>query len=692
MFYTFQVQQTNALVFINYAIVARKYDHEPWEAGEFCIRVVAFNENTNSWETEPINDSLWYKVSAPHLDQNAPAPAPWIDGLPGPDYGGYNCNYVYKPWTKVAISLSSHIYSTVRIEMYTSDCNWNVDPMMAYICGDYQPMILTPSGCPDPESDVVDTLTAPEGMLSYSWFVSTRRCIDDGDLTRASYMDTVPFRQVWPPEGGTDTLRTYTARLEDFILAEGDHAGDTVSRMTFMCKMTSALDPRKPFESRIYTNLTNRRPIVGSVHECHCDTSITFTDGSIVLVNDGLAHDSTHWVFYADTLGEEVLGDTVWGTTVTKQFPAPGYYGVKHFATTDLEPCTAAEFLVVRACGLPPADFTLSADEICESDVLQLHASDTVRNIEGLTLEWALDDSVLAATTADVNLQVPIGDHRLTLTVTNADGCSSTTHDSITVYGQPHIDLSTTVAAICEGDSVTLSAAGSIEYSWNAAPYDPTLDSAQGLTTFTVHPTVSTTYYLLPSEDNPCSVEGAQVYIEVLPYPVATIYTSSERVNTENGTLVVQDVSPYGGASSHWAFSDGTTAEGNMVSHAFADLSGDSVSISLLSCNRLNCCDSTTTTLPIQTTAVWFPNTFTPDEPVNNRFGMHTVLTLISYEMWIYNRQGQLVHYSNDPADQWDGTIDGGGKAPQGTYAWFCRYAYSHDATQATRGSVTLIR
>lgn len=692
LFYTMTVTPQNALLFINYAVVARCYDHTPDVAGEFLIRVVRQNSD-GTWPNQPINDSMWFRISAPPIPSSGVPDLPWVMGRPCSSentQGCYctstTCAYVYKPWTKVAVSLNAFLFDNVRIEMYTSDCVPQYDPIYAYISGDYQAMTLTPTGCPDPESSVVDTLNAPSGMISYAWYVAVHGAVPDNQVDNSAYMDTVAFRQVWPPTGGTDTLSYYAAHLEDFVL-EG---GDTLSKQTFKCVMTSALDPSKPFESRIYANLSNRKPLVDYRYERYCDTSITFTDGSVVFAPEGQAIDSTHWVFYSDTLGMEAY-DTVYGNSINYHFPAIGKQSVRLFVTTDGDPCTASELIVCDVLGNPPSDFTLSSRQLCESDVLQLYASEAARNYPDVTFAWAIDDVPQTPTTPDANLMVPLGGHRVSLTVTTPAGCSSTTYDSVTVFGQPSIDLSSTVAAICEGDSVTLSAAGSISYTWNSAPYDSTLANVQGMTTFTVHPTVTTTYFLLPSEDNPCSVDGAEVNIEVIPYPTPTIHVNQPRVSYENSTVTVQDVSPYA-AASHWSFSDGTIAEGMQVTHNFADLSGDSVSIALHSCNRLDCCADTSVKIPIESTVVWFPNTFTPDNSSNNRFGVSTPMTLLSFEIFIYNRQGLLVHYSDDPNAPWDGTLSNGEPAPQGTYAWFCRYAYSPMATQTARGTVTLLR
>lgn len=688
LFYTLRVSELNALLFINYAVVGRCYSHATYEAGEFLIRVVKQNDD-GTWPNAPINDDLWFKVSAPPIPTNNVPAYPWLAGKPGSTCGSTTCAYVYKPWTKVAISLSEYINQTVRIEMYTSDCIYAVDPIYAYICGDYQPMMIMGSGCPDPESSVVDTLRAPEGMLTYRWYVATHGPEPNAMLNNPAHMDSVEFRQI-SPLTGTTTDNTYAAQLEDFIVSAGPDAGDTAARQTFMCIMTSALDPAKPFESRLYTNVDNRKPIVGYGYEAHCDTSATFINGSIVYAYEGQEDDSTHWIFYADTLGLVPL-DTVYGNIVDYTFPNIGRYAVKLFVSTGGAPCTAAELFVCDIIGNPPADFTTSEHRLCESDQVVLTASDEVRNNTDLTLQWAVDSVPQTETSGIFRTTLDVGPHLLSLTATTSNGCSATTYDSVNVFGQPSIDLSSTVPAICLGDSVTLSAAGTVDYTWNSAPYDPSIDNIQGQSSFTVHPTVNTTYYLLPSTDNPCSIEGAEVHIEVIPYPTPTIRTSVPRVNMENSNVTVQDVSPYT-ASSRWAFSDGYTAEGPRVSHTFGDLSGDSVSITLHTCNRLDCCADTTVYLPIAVTTVWFPNVFMPDDDQNNRFGIHTTLTMLTYELSIYNRNGALVHSTTDQHDQWDGTIDGIGPAPQGVYTWFCRYSYGPNAYYTASGTVTLIR
>ena len=703
LFYTMHVTTENALLFINYAVVARCYNHTPNEAGEFLIRVVKQNAN-GTWPNAPINDNLWFRVSAPPIPSNGIPEKPWEVGRPcTSDISNCNCaastcHYVYKPWAKVAISLSEFLYEDVRIELYTSDCIYNVDPIYAYVCGDYQPMVINTAGCPSLESDVLDTLSAPEGMLTYRWYVTKRAAAPKNKLLNKGYMDTVAFRQIFPLEGDT-TYNRYCPTLADFVASEGAHAGDTLSSMTFKCVMTSALDPDKPFESTIYVNVENRKPIINyeweDEWEASCTGQVTMHNKTIVYAASGIVDDSTHWVVYADTTGTVPL-DTLWGDNVTYKFPHEGPYAVRLFCTTDATSeagyCTAAKRFIVNAMETPPADFVLSSVELCEGETLAIEASDSVKaKGNSLKLTWKIDDVVQPDSTTSLQRVLEPGSHTITLVTLNADSCTYSTTQEVMVYGQPTIDLGSDIAAICPGDSVLLSADGTTEFTWNSTPYDPALDSAQGKSAFTVSPTETTVYYLLPSNNTPCKVDGAQVTIEVVPVPVPTIRSNTNQVNKEDARLILQDVSN-DAAVSRWVFSDGGHSEGQRVTHTFGNLDEDSVWVQLISCNRLDCCADTTVWYPMIITTVWFPNVFTPDQDQNNTFGMITSLNLIEYELYIYNRNGQLVWQTTDPTEQWDGIMSNGNKAPVGTYAYFYRYAYSTDSFHQGHGSVTLLR
>ena len=75
--------------------------------------------------------------------------------------------------------------------------------------------------------------------------------------------------------------------------------------------------------------------------------------------------------------------------------------------------------------------------------------------------------------------------------------------------------------------------------------------------------------------------------------------------------------------------------------------------------------------LAVKTTAVWFPNAFTPGADDNNTFGIHSAANIVYFEMYIYNRQGNLVFHSTDANQPWNGLNSGGTECMIGAYVYY---------------------
>ena len=700
LFYTMRVTSRNALLFVNYAVVGRCYSHTAREAGEFLIRVVKQNPD-GSWPNQPINDSLWFKVSAPAIPTAGPIP-PWVMGKPGSACGSTTCAYVYKPWTKVAINLNDYIYENVRIEVYTSDCIYDVDPLYAYIAGDFQPMSLRTSGCPDVRSSVIDTLHAPAGMISYQWFVATRGAERPEDFFDRAHMDSVNFRQVYPATG-TTTDSIFTPSLQHFIVTQGPNTGDTVPEQTFLCIMTSAMDPAKPFSSKLYANVTNTRPIVRQSNRADCDGTVHFVNESVVFGQTHVNSPKTKWIIYNDSLYTRAI-DSLYGDTVAYQYPHSGRYGVRLVCYTytldqtgDTAECLASQDFLVRALGVPQVSLSLNRHVMCDGERLFGRVTDnnapTIPLSLRHTLDWTLGDSTFS--NVDTFLVTPqVGVLPVSVTVTDRDGCSSIVTDTAIVYGTPTVGMGSNVGAICVGDSVVINAEGNTTYVWSSTPPDSTLDAQQGQSSIVVHPQQTTVYILHPVSDNPCSNEGATIQIDVIPTPTPLIWINRSDVSIDEPAVNMTDISN-DRAATEWHFSDGLSDQGISVTHRFLDLENDSVSISMTTCNRLECCADTTVSLPVTRNGLWFPNSFCPSmsDSDNNRFRIITTYNLLQYELHVFNRSGQLVFTSTDPAEGWDGTDLSGRPCPQGAYVYYYRYSLlGNEDFYPGAGTVTLIR
>jgi gliding motility-associated-like protein len=89
---------------------------------------------------------------------------------------------------------------------------------------------------------------------------------------------------------------------------------------------------------------------------------------------------------------------------------------------------------------------------------------------------------------------------------------------------------------------------------------------------------------------------------------------------------------------------------------------------------------------------IMVPNAFTPDGDLYNNTFKPVLYKPQQYQMFIYNRWGELIYYSNDAYGEWDGTYKGE-KSPTGVYIWKIIYnEYDTGLPKSIQGHVTLLR
>lgn len=126
-----------------------------------------------------------------------------------------------------------------------------------------------------------------------------------------------------------------------------------------------------------------------------------------------------------------------------------------------------------------------------------------------------------------------------------------------------------------------------------------------------------------------------------------------------------------------WNFGDGTSNDSIFSpEHTFPEEAGTYL-VSLFVSNEIGCVDSTSQSIVIEHDPVVFiPNAFTPDgDDLNNEFTavFPENMKLASYEMYIYDRWGELVFYSQDPKQGWNASL-AGFDAPDGVYSYLVKY------------------
>ena len=272
--------------------------------------------------------------------------------------------------------------------------------------------------------------------------------------------------------------------------------------------------------------------------------------------------------------------------------------------------------------------------------------------------------------------------------VTSTFGCVS--WDSIDLYlVKP--DLTTDKDRICTGEEVTLTAGRAAWFEWTSTPPDPDLNGQESHSQITLSPKQTTTYTVVGHGTNGCSATPLKQKITVFPYPIMQVQLTPDYIDSENPSVQFADLSE-NATSSLWNFGNGNTSQVRTVVHTFDDLSQDSILITLVSANPLGCTSDTQFYVPVGIFAVWFPNAFTPKLETNNYFKPYTANELEDYELFIFDRRGNLVFQAEHPEQAWDGTYNGT-DCTVGSYVYIANYRRKGvERKISQKGTVTLIR
>ena len=112
--------------------------------------------------------------------------------------------------------------------------------------------------------------------------------------------------------------------------------------------------------------------------------------------------------------------------------------------------------------------------------------------------------------------------------------------------------------------------------------------------------------------------------------------------------------------------------------------------------NDEGCKDSIVKKILIENDQIcYFPNSFTPDgDGLNDNFGISGFRTekIIDYDFQITNRWGQVIFYSNDVNEKWDGKTKKGNDAVTGAYLWSAKITDELGKITRKFGDVILIR
>jgi gliding motility-associated-like protein len=305
---------------------------------------------------------------------------------------------------------------------------------------------------------------------------------------------------------------------------------------------------------------------------------------------------------------------------------------------------------------------------ICLGDQITLMAQG------GTTYTWSPSNLLvnISGGAATTNIQTTSEIH---VEISNACG---TVFDSITVEVIEVFPQIVDDTIICPGDLATLWASGGTDYTWTptATLTTPTNDTTGA------RPTAPTIYEVLVANSQGCS-KTLDVFVDLHSLPNVsvsgpTFVLAGQEIDLEGTTT---------GITSYWENEDSL-----LCMDCYTTLvTPEETSYYYFTGIDTNGCRNTDSIEVLIESSLYVPNSFTPNGDGVNDFFVIEAREVHDYQLYIFNRWGQLIFETEDTQDFWDGTFKG--KAVQiDSYIWKIDYLDNQKARHEFIGHVNVIR
>lgn len=362
------------------------------------------------------------------------------------------------------------------------------------------------------------------------------------------------------------------------------------------------------------------------------------------------------------------------------------------YTATDVGGCGSVSGEVM--VNVLPAPSVTTGDDIvdCEGSVDLTAGTDA-----GATLTWydnPAGEGTPLGTDSPLTLSPPRGVTTYYVIATNANGCASPV-DSVTVTSDPLEATITPPQVFCEPtDTAEVFISGladdqEYQFEWSTEELEGlggTVELVEGTNVYSVTITntigceqiLSTMFDVVNLED----IEGMATPAEVL--------------SGEPSTLMVTTCED---CSYEWTAPDGTViGNSDMVTVMPTAMEPDTLAY-LITVSKLGCTKTDTVpvfVLPVDCVPdrVYLPNAFTPNGDNNNdvlRLRSSFLEEIIEMELIVYDRWGEQVFRTTDPAEAWDGTFKGTLVGPD-VYGYWLRVVCPNEEELIQKGNITVIR
>ncbi len=470
--------------------------------------------------------------------------------------------------------------------------------------------------CLDTEVDITDLSTIPTGSINtWEW--------DLGDLTLLSVQDPLPH--LYPNPG------TYDIEL---MVTSGNDCKDTLVQQVEVYPMP-AVDFR-------YHNV------------CFGEEN-QFTDLT-VLLNAQIA--DWDWSF-----GDAGTSDI---ENPTHTYLTHGEYDVTLKIQTE-HGCDGDTTHTVIVNPLPTPSFEFT--EVCLNETTDFIDQTTIDNGSFNRWNWNFGDATSSNTQNPSHLYLLDGVYDVSLVVTSDSLCVDSITQEVTVFPLPDVQFTADKLQGCQPLEVGFIDQSTVSSGYNVSQWIWEFGNGNGTnsqfpaSTYQEDGTYSVTLTAITNEG--CkATESINNMITVWPVPRAFFLTNPQPTTIKYPFLTFTDGSSSDVIEWQWDFGDGNVSIEQNAEHEYLDTGYYPVEQIVV--NNYGCLDTALDTIYIGGAFTFYiPNTFTPNSDGINDHFYGSGIGIVSYEMRIFNRWGELVYFSTSPEDKWDGTVRGNTKQVQ---------------------------
>lgn len=534
--------------------------------------------------------------------------------------------------------------------------------------GTYNYTLTDASGC---SANASATINIQPSLITISDTTVSATCgLSNGSATALVSGGTAPYTYFWSPSGGTNAIAVnlsignYTVTVTDSNACQQQQSL-TISSTSFLIVDFSATD--------------------GCL-----GTPTLFNDSSST--SPGSTITSWEWDF-----GD--LSPTNNTQNPTYTYTTSGTFNVS-LTVNSSNGCVSTITKPVTVHFLPFANF--SSINVCLNSPTLFTNLSTVPGGDSISsLLWNFGDNSSSETIPDPSHTYSLpGTYDIILIATTNFGCTDTITQTATVFPPPLaqfvVDDSSGCVILCPHFTDTSDPLNGTITSWQWSFGDGSLE---GTTPNVEHCYTNSGFYsvsLTVTTSNGCvSTIAYNGLVNVYQAPLAEFDYSPQPANTLTSEIYFNNLS-IGSTAWSWNFGDSNDTTGSILqfpTHDYSDVGN--YCITLIAQNDYQCVDTVVHCLQIDPEFTFFiPNAFTPNESSGTNDVFSGYGTNISkYDMWIFDRWGNMIFHTDDLKIGWNGRANHGKEiAQRDVYVYLVELLDFRGNKHQYRGIVTLVR